>query len=100
MSMLNALDNLQRYDGSFSWFPGMSGSTYLTGHVTNMLTRLNTLTLDELPRQREIREKACRFLLKEMVKDVSLLKKSSKPTVSASACAPYMPSVSRTATPA
>lgn len=85
MSMLNALDNLQRYDGSFSWFPGMSGSTYLTGHVANMLTRLNTLTLDELPRQREIREKACRFLLKEMVKDVSLLKKSSKPTVSASA---------------
>lgn len=85
MSMLNALDNLQRYDGSFSWFPGMSGSTYLTGHVANMLTRLNTLTLDELPRQREIREKACRFLLKEMVKDVGLLKKSSKPTVSASA---------------
>lgn len=83
MSMLNALDNLQRNDGSFSWFPGMSGSTYLTGHVANMLTRLNMLTLDELPRQREIREKACRFLLKKMAEEVRQLKKSSSPTISA-----------------
>ena len=49
MSHLSALKALQQSDGSFSWYPGMKGSPYLTGEVVFLLTRLQRMTQDMVP---------------------------------------------------
>lgn len=41
---LDRIRNLQHTDGSISWYPGMTGSYYLTREVAFLLTRLNVLT--------------------------------------------------------
>ena len=41
---LNKLAELQRPDGGWSWYPGMSGSRYVTTTVVETLLRLNHLT--------------------------------------------------------
>jgi hypothetical protein len=41
MSLLSSLSALQLYDGSFTWFPGMKGNTYLTREVAFQLVRLH-----------------------------------------------------------
>jgi hypothetical protein len=41
---LSQLKKLQNVDGSFSWWPGMPGSVYMTAAVTEMMTRLNVMT--------------------------------------------------------
>ncbi len=40
---LDKMRKLQNSDGSFSWFPGMSGSYYITREVAYLLTRLKVL---------------------------------------------------------
>jgi len=42
-STLSKLQKLQRLDGSFSWWPGMDGSPYMTVMVTDMMVRLNKM---------------------------------------------------------
>jgi sRNA-binding regulator protein Hfq len=37
------LTALQNSDGSFSWYPGMEGSTYITVAITEMLARLQSM---------------------------------------------------------
>lgn len=78
MSMLSALKNLQNADGSFSWYPGMRGRAYVTQHVLCQLARLYAMTGSEIPMQREMRERASKYLLREMVKDVKEMRKSEK----------------------
>lgn len=46
MEHLSALKQLQHFDGSFAWYPGMQGSAYLTGEVAVLLTRLQRMTKD------------------------------------------------------
>ena len=41
MSLLSSLSALQLSDGSFTWFPGMRGNTYLTREVAFQLVRLH-----------------------------------------------------------
>ena len=41
---LKKLTELQRADGGWSWYPGMSGSRYVTTSVVEILLRLNHLT--------------------------------------------------------
>ncbi len=41
---LDKLRKLQNSDGSFSWYPGMKGSYYMTREVAYLLTRLKVLT--------------------------------------------------------
>ncbi len=41
---LDKMRKLQHSDGSFSWFPGMSGNYYITREVAYLLTRLKVLT--------------------------------------------------------
>lgn len=41
---INKVEALQRTDGSFSWFPGLPGSYYMTCRVAYQLARLQTLT--------------------------------------------------------
>lgn len=41
---LDKIRSCQNSDGSFSWFPGMKGSYYMTREVAYLLTRLKVLT--------------------------------------------------------
>ena len=43
-STFSSLKKLQNSDGSFSWWPGMKGSLYMTVAVTKTLARLQNLT--------------------------------------------------------
>ncbi len=45
---LDKIRNRQSSDGSFSWYPGMKGSYYMTREVAYLLTRLKVLT-DKAP---------------------------------------------------
>ena len=42
-NFLSKLKKLQNADGSFSWWPGMRGSTYMTSFITMTLTRLQQM---------------------------------------------------------
>ena len=70
MTMLNALKNLQYPNGSFAWYPGMTGSIFITQNVACQLARLYAQTDNEMPIQREMRQQAFKFLLQEMAKDI------------------------------
>lgn len=71
------LKALQLSDGSWTWFPGMSGSPYITTSVTQMLARLSLLS--ELnDEQKEMMHKGMKFLGNELQKDARELRKLEK----------------------
>lgn len=85
------LQKLQNADGSFSWYPGMPGSTQITVAVQEMLVRLNKMvgnhsslftpfpTNGRLPVAfNSSLDKAFGFVAQEMVKVVNDLKKQAK----------------------
>ena len=76
-SVINKLRQLQRSDGSWSWWPGMSGSFYMTVAVSEMLVRLNDLAGVQQESARLL-DKAFDFMGKEMVEEVKDLKKLEK----------------------
>ena len=76
-SVINKLRQLQRSDGSWSWWPGMSGSFYMTVAVSEMLVRLNDLAGAQQESARLL-DKAFDFMGKEMVEEVKDLKKLEK----------------------
>ena len=71
------LKKLQNGDGSFSWYPGMQGSTMVTAAVAEMLTRLSVMAG---PQQdtKHMQAKALGYLGEEMVKLVDEMKKAEK----------------------
>ena len=81
---LKKLQELQNADGSFSWYPGMEGSPYITVAVAEMLARLHVLTgaatvvsgsaADISP----LYNKAFTFIGKEMTELVDKMKKEEK----------------------
>ena len=81
---LEKLQKLQHADGSFSWYPGMEGSTFITVAVEEMLARLNILTgtstvvngsaIDITP----IYDKAFNYMGQQMVDLVNKMKKEEK----------------------
>ena len=73
------LQKLQNYDGSFSWYEGMQGSSYITVAVAEMLARLQVMA-GELEDTKQLQSKAFDYLGKEMVECVKELKKLHKPT--------------------
>ena len=85
-SAIAKLRERQNADGSFSWFPGMRGSEYITRNVTLMLTRLKTLCGGELSvdgssvsKQAEnVLSKAVGYLASETAKDVVEMRKAEK----------------------
>ena len=77
-TLLAELTKLQRPDGSFSWFPGMAGSRYLTGEVALQLTRLAMLTGEDTPAASAVRTRALGYMLDCMVKDVARMKQQEK----------------------
>ena len=71
------LKKLQNPDGSFSWYPGMQGSTYITVAVEEMLVRLNVM-VGEKNDTKQMQDKAFKYIGKEMVDLVKELKKQEK----------------------
>lgn len=74
---LQRIRNLQNTDGSFSWWPGMRGSSWMTMMVTETLVRLNTLT-GEQPETKSILQRAFRFLDFEISREVIELRKMQR----------------------
>ena len=68
------LQKLQNPDGSFSWYPGMQGSTYITVAVEEMMFRLNRMTGMQHD-TKQMQDKAFKYIGKEMVDLVKELKK-------------------------
>ena len=73
-SATTKLQALQRSDGSWSWWPDMPGSTYMTMSISETLVRLQTMTGVKQP----LLDGAFKFLGKEMVKLVQEMKKEEK----------------------
>ena len=85
MTMLAALSARQYTDGSFSWFPGMRGSVWMTTEVATLLVRLGAIKdgILSVP-ERQILDKAMSFLEKEMHESVENLRKEKNPVLSLS----------------
>ena len=75
--ILSRLSNLQNSDGSWSWWKGMDGSTYMTVQVLKTLVRLNLMMNDEkFKKQNEqLIKRSFNFLDKEIAKRVAEMKK-------------------------
>ena len=71
------LKALQNGDGSFSWYPGMEGSTQITVSVAEMVVRLQTLTGAKSDLQ-SLYNKAFTYMGKEMTELVNELKKEER----------------------
>ena len=84
MTMLATLSARQNSDGSFGWFPGMSGSTWMTSQVAMLLTRLGAIKGGWTVPETQLLDKAMAYLEKEMHKDVEALRKEKNPTLSLS----------------
>ena len=76
-SNIEHLRKLQQPDGSWTWWPGMSGSFYITVSISEMLVRLNALT-GEQAATKQMLEKAFGFMGKEIVEVVDEMKKWKK----------------------
>jgi len=74
---LNKMKQLQRTDGSWSWWPDMPGSFYMTVSVSEMLVRLNAMTGTQTE-TKEMLNTAFVFMGREIVKEVAELKKWEK----------------------
>ena len=72
------LRSLQNGDGSFSWWPGMAGSSLMTASVVETLTRLNHLVQTQTTGINEIIDKSFRYLDSKMADEVAELKKLEK----------------------
>ena len=76
---LKKLKELQNADGSFSWYPGMEGSTHITVAVEEMLARLQLLTGQQsISSVTSLYDKAFNYIGKEMVELVAKMKKEEK----------------------
>ena len=73
---MGKLTKLQNADGSFSWWPGMQGSPYMTVTVAVTLARLQDMTGDNSGKA--LRSKAYNYLQRQMAKEVEELKKAAK----------------------
>ncbi len=68
---------LQNSNGSWSWWPGMNGSFYMTVSITEMLTRLNVMA-GKRQETASMLTKAFEFMGKEIVEEVNEMKKWEK----------------------
>lgn len=74
---LDKLQKLQLPDGSFTWYPGMRGSTGITLSVMEMLSRLK-LMAEERKEAKSMQDKAFGYAGREMVRLVTELKKQER----------------------
>jgi hypothetical protein len=74
---LERLQKLQNADGSWSWWPGMEGSYYMTVEVSEKLERLQQMTRPQAE-VKSMLNKAFGFMDNEIVKLVDEMKKEEK----------------------
>ena len=74
---LGKMSSMQGGDGSWSWWPGMPGSYYMTVAVSEMLVRLNAMT-GENADTRNMLSKAFGFMGQETVEMVKRMKENEK----------------------
>ena len=74
---IDKLRKLQKSDGSWSWWPEMSGSLYMTVAVSEMLVRLNDM-VGEQKDTKSMLTNAFRFMGREIVKEVEDMKEWAK----------------------
>ena len=79
-SAVEKLQKLQGGDGSFSWYPGMKGSPYITMAVMEMLVRLNQMA-GRQEDTRQMQQKAFDYLGQEMIQLVAEMRKQEKKDV-------------------
>lgn len=77
-TLVGKMRALQGADGSFCWFPSMSGSEYLTREVAELLVRLNVLTAKAgtTPEADDMLDKALRYLKAKNRERVADMKKA------------------------
>jgi len=71
------LEALQKGDGSWSWWPGMPGSFYITVEVSEMLVRQNAL-IGTSQQTKHMLSKAFKFMGREIIDLVDEMKKWEK----------------------
>lgn len=76
-SAVEKLKKLQNADGSWSWWPGMRGSSWITIEVAQMFVRLNEMT-GQHDQYAAMLDKAMGFIGKEIVELVDEMKKEEK----------------------
>ena len=79
-SYLKKLKKLQNSNGSFSWWPGMRGSVWMTAEVCQQLIRLNVM-LGKQDDTEKIISKGLLFLadeIKQEVKELKIIQKKGK----------------------
>lgn len=76
-TLLANLKKLQNSDGSWSWYPGMKGSPYVTAQVAETLVRLAAMTGSSRETS-AITSSALRYLGKEVVNDYEEILKEKK----------------------
>ena len=74
---IDNLKKLQNGNGSWSWWPGMSGSIYMTTSISKMLVRLNSM-IGERSETKAMLNNAFDFMADEFHKEVRDLKKLEK----------------------
>lgn len=75
---LSQLRKLQNADGSWSWWPGMPGSLYMTVAVSKMMVRLNTMTGGVNNQAADMLSSAYTYMGRQIVKEVEEMKKQEK----------------------
>ncbi len=74
---IEKLGKLQNSDGSWSWWPGMDGSSYITTAVSEMLVRLNKMT-EKQDETSDMLDNAFSFLGDDIVTLVKEMKKQEQ----------------------
>jgi len=80
-SAIDRMKALQGGDGSWSWWPGMRGSMYMTVEISEMLVRLNQMVeaqASQTPEHKKMLDKAFGFMGNEIVEMVNEMKKQEK----------------------
>ena len=75
---LSQLRKLQNGDGSWSWWPGMPGSLYMTVAVSKMMVRLNSMTGEANNEAADMLSNAWPFMGRQIIKEVEEMKKLEK----------------------
>ncbi|MGL5273091.1 MAG: alpha-2-macroglobulin family protein, partial [Phocaeicola sp.] len=71
---IEQMKQLQTADGSWSWYKGMGGNSYVTRYITQLLIRMQLATASDNKAVGEMTTKAMNYLNNEVVKEYERMK--------------------------